>query len=72
MRFAISIPTFGQANFLSSALESLRVQSFGVNLAIMDATPNDSVQQVIKGYENLISYQRFGPDLGQTTAIQEG
>lgn len=72
MRFSIAIPVYGQANFLSSALESIRVQAQDVEVAVMDATPDDSVQKVLDGYLDLLAYHRHGPDSGQASAIQEG
>lgn len=72
MQFSIAIPVYRQSNFLSSALESIRVQARDVQLAVMDATPDDSVQEVIHDYRHLLSYHRHGPDAGQTSAIQEG
>ena len=72
MQFSIAVPVFNQANFLSFNLESIRVQSQNVQLAIMDATVDDSVQNVLKKYQNMIFYSRHGADEGQTSAIQEG
>ena len=72
MQFSLSIPVCGQANFLPSALESIRVQGRDVQLAVMDATPDDSVQKVLESYRDLRGYRRHGPDAGQTSAIQEG
>ena len=72
MQFSIAIPVFGQAGFLPSALESIRVQAQDVQLAVMDATPDDSVQKVLENYRDLTGYRRHGPDEGQTSAIQEG
>lgn len=72
MQFSIAIPVYGQASFLPSALESIRVQAQDVQLAVMDATPGDSVQKVLRSYRDLTGYRRHGPDEGQTSAIQEG
>jgi glycosyltransferase involved in cell wall biosynthesis len=72
MQFSIAIPVYGQAGFLPSALESIRVQAQDVQLAVMDATPDDSVQKVLENYQGLTGYRRHGPDEGQTSAIQEG
>ncbi|HVS26521.1 MAG TPA: glycosyltransferase [Burkholderiales bacterium] len=72
MQFSIAIPVYRQANFLPSALESIRVQARDVQLAVIDATPDDSVQKVLENYRDLLSYRRHGHDAGQTPAIQEG
>jgi glycosyltransferase involved in cell wall biosynthesis len=72
MQFSLSIPVCDQANFLPFALESVRVQARDVQVAVMDATPDDSVQNVLENYRDLRGYRRHGPDAGQTSAIQEG
>jgi Glycosyltransferases, probably involved in cell wall biogenesis len=38
----------------------------------MDATPDHSVQNVLKSYHDILHYSRHGPDLGQSAAILEG
>lgn len=72
MKFSISIPVFRQAQFIRFALESIAVQSVDVEVAVMDATPDDSVQAVLREYTGLLAYCRHGPDAGQAAAIQEG
>lgn len=72
MRFSLAIPVYGQANFLPAAIESIRVQARDVQLAVMDATPDDSVQKVLENYPELRGYRRHGSDSGQAAAIQEG
>ena len=70
--FSIAVPVYKQANFLPSALESIRVQAQNVQIAVMDATPNDSVQAVLSKYREILHYERHGQDSGQASAIQEG
>ncbi|NKB77834.1 MAG: glycosyltransferase [Gammaproteobacteria bacterium] len=70
--FSIAIPVLGQANFLPTALSSVQVQTRRFQLAVMDATPDSSVQDILKDYSEILSYQRHGPDAGQSAAIQEG
>ena len=72
MKISLAIPVYQQSNFLPFALESIRVQYADIKLALMDATPDDSVQKVLENYRDLLSYHRYGPDAGQTSAIQEG
>jgi len=38
----------------------------------MDATPDNSVQEVLDDHRDILSYHRHGPDTGQSAAIQEG
>lgn len=71
-RFSISTPIYQQAHFLATAMESLRCQSMPFELAVLDATPDDSAQKVLQDYQDLITYQYHHADAGQTAAIQEG
>lgn len=70
--FSLALPVRYHANFLPFALESVRAQRADIQVAVMDATPDASVQEVLAGYRDLLSYSRHGPDAGQTAAIQEG
>lgn len=72
MIFSLAVPVCHHANFLPFALESIRAQRSVIRVAVMDATPDDSVQKVLAHYADLLSYRRHGPDSGQTAAIQEG
>ena len=72
MVYSIAIPVLGQANFLSTALSSIQAQTCRFQLAVMDATPNHSVQDVLENYTGILSYRRHGQDSGQSAAIQEG
>ena len=72
MLYSIAIPVLGQASFLPTALSSIQAQSCRFQLAVMDATPDNSVQDVLKNYSEILSYHRHGPDAGQSAAIQEG
>jgi len=70
--FSVSVPIKGQSHFLRAALESLRCQSNRVEVAALDASPDDSVQEVLRDYEDLVSYGYHRGDEGQAAAIQEG
>lgn len=72
MKFSISVPVCGQAEYLPTALESIRQQPVEIELAVLDATPDDSVQQVLAGYRDRVRYGYHRPDAGQSAAIQEG
>ena len=72
MLYSISIPAMGQASFLPTALSSIQVQTCRFQLAVMDATPDNGVQDVLKNYTHMLSYHRHGQDTGQSAAIQEG
>lgn len=70
--FSISTPVFKQAEFIATALESLRCQTMPFELAVLDATPDNSVQNILKKYSDIITYQYHHADDGQAAAIQEG
>jgi hypothetical protein len=48
--FSIAKPVFGQAHFLPAALLSVLAQTSRYQLAVMDATPDFSVQTALKDY----------------------
>jgi glycosyltransferase involved in cell wall biosynthesis len=71
--FDIAMPVCGQAEFLPTALASIAAQRVNVQLALLDATPDDSVQRVLSENRCLsFAYVRHAPDAGQASAIQEG
>ena len=71
--FDIAMPVRGQAELLPTALASIAAQRAKVQLAFLDATPDDSVQRVLSAHESLpLVYVRHSPDAGQAAAIQEG
>jgi glycosyltransferase involved in cell wall biosynthesis len=72
MRFSISLPVLGQADLLPSALASLAAQSEPFDVAILDATADDSSQEVVAKSGLRVAYNRHGPDRGQADAIAEG
>lgn len=70
--FSIAVPVLGKKEYVTTALESIQNQSVDIQLAIMDATPDTSVQSIIDHYKDMITYSRHGSDEGQSAAIQEG
>jgi glycosyltransferase involved in cell wall biosynthesis len=72
MLFSIAIPVRGQADLLPTALASIEAQSAQIEVAVMDATPDSSVQRVLDAHRGALTYRRHGPDDGQAAAIQEG
>lgn len=72
MKFSISIPVCGQAEFFKTTMDSLRCQTEPFELAVLDATPDNSIQTILKPYQDIIAYQYHHPDNGQSAAIQEG
>jgi glycosyltransferase involved in cell wall biosynthesis len=70
--FSISLPVYKQEEFITTALESLRCQTVPFELAVLDATPDNSIQTILQNYQSMITYQYHHADKGQSTAIQEG
>lgn len=70
--FAVSIPVRGYADWLEDTLRSLSVQRAGMQVAVLDATPDDSVQRVVDRHRGLVTYGYHHADGGQTAAINEG
>ena len=72
MIFSISIPVYNQAEYLQTALESIRCQDVDIQLAVLDASPDDSSQKILTPYRHMIHYAYHHSDAGQTAAVQEG
>ena len=72
LTFSISVPVRGQAEFLSTALKSISVQQVPVQVAVLDASSDESAQQVLAPHRQMIAYSYHRPDAGQAAAIQEG
>jgi len=86
-RIAIVTPSFGQAEFLPQALESVLSQAgdFYIDYYIADAGSDDGSVEIIKKYAKLLERGdypvrclgidfkwRSFPDQGQTQALNEG
>lgn len=70
--FAASVPVYGYADWLGDTLDSLRAQKVPLKVAVLDATPDDSVQRVLDSYRDMIDYSYHHADDGQSAAINEG
>lgn len=72
LTFSIAVPALGQAEFLATGLASLRSQRAAIQLAVLDASPDDRVQQVLREEGLPLAYAYHHADAGQAAAIQEG
>ncbi|MEM0928875.1 MAG: glycosyltransferase [Pseudomonadota bacterium] len=74
--FAISVPIGSWHPFLAFALESLICQNVALNVAVLDASGDarveDLVDRVSPRFGVRLAYRRHGPDGGQSDAICEG
>jgi GT2 family glycosyltransferase len=72
LTFSVSVPVYRQAAFLRTALQSLRTQRVPIDLAVLDASPDDAAQHVIHDYDSMIAYRYHRADMGQAAAVREG
>ncbi|MBF0336118.1 MAG: glycosyltransferase [Alphaproteobacteria bacterium] len=70
--FAVSLPVYGYAECVAEALTSLAVQDWPVRAALLDATPDQSVQVASRGFEDLLAWGYHHADGGQSAAINAG
>ncbi len=70
---SIVTPSFNQAQFLRLTIESVLSQDYPkIEYIIIDGASSDGSVEIIKVYENRVSYWESIPDKGQTDAINKG
>lgn len=72
LTFSIAMPIGRYHPRLRWALESLRVQDVGLQVAALDASGDPRVSDLLDEYAGLLTYRRAGSDFGQSAAIEEG
>ena len=73
MKFAIVIPAgpvFSPT--IEKTFQSIAVQNAEVAVALCDVSDSVEIKGFADQYSNLIAYRRYGPDEGQSAAINEG
>lgn len=70
--FAVAMPVCGYAECVGEALASLAAQSWPVRVALLDATPDDSVQAAAEPWRTMIAWGYHRADGGQSAAINAG
>jgi glycosyltransferase involved in cell wall biosynthesis len=70
--FSISVPVRDHVDFLDTALRSLAAQRVDLQLAVLDASADDRVQQMLGARRVRVAYGYHHADAGQAAAIQEG
>ena len=72
-RITVVVPSFNQAAYLDEALASIVEQRYpNLELIVMDGGSTDGSVDVIRRYEDHISYWQSQPDGGQSAAIHAG
>ncbi|WP_425410204.1 glycosyltransferase [Hyphococcus sp.] len=71
-KFVISVPIGAYHPLLRDCLQSLAVQEPKPAVAILDASGDARVAEVIAEFADMAVYHRAGPDGGQSDAIVEG
>lgn len=70
--FSISVPARDHVDFLETALRSIDAQRVDLQLAMLDASDDDRVQQIVAAHRLRVAYGYHHADAGQAAAIQEG
>lgn len=73
MRISVVIPSYNQGAYLPETFDSLFEQNFpDLEVIVIDGASTDNSVEVIKEYEDQLSYWVSEPDSGQTDAINKG
>ena len=70
--FSITIPIGSYHPFLESCLASLGAQDVAVDIAVLDASNDNRVVELIDQFADIIAFRQHGPDNGQSDAIMRG
>jgi Flp pilus assembly protein TadD/LPS sulfotransferase NodH len=72
-RISVVIPSFNQGAYLETTIRSVLDQNYpDLELIVMDGGSSDNSVNIIKKYEDKITYWQSQPDEGQYWAVNEG
>lgn len=72
-KISIIVPSFNQGQFLEDTLQSIFNQQYtNIEIIIMDGGSKDNSVEIIKKYEERITYWQSKKDNGQSDAINQG
>lgn len=72
-KISIVTPVFNARSFIEAAIKSVLEQDYpNLEYIIMDGGSTDGTADIVKKYENHISYWESKPDRGQTHALNKG
>lgn len=72
LSFSIAVPIGSYHPFLPACLASLVTQQVPLEIAILDASGDPRVRDLVDQHSGAISFRHHGPDDGQTDAIVKG
>lgn len=73
LTFAITIPIGpSPSGWLSWTLRSLKAQEVKTRIAVCSVANSETLKDQLRPFSSQICYERFGPDKGQSEAINEG
>lgn len=73
MKCSIVVPSFNQAEFLPSCLESLwRQEGVDLEIIVCDGGSTDGSREILEAVTSRLTYWRSYPDEGQAAALREG
>lgn len=70
--FSITVPIGSYHPLLADCLASLAAQNVPLEVAVMDASNDERVREVLDLYANTVTIRYHGPDEGQADAIASG
>jgi len=73
LKVSVITPSYNQGAFIEETINSVLNQDYpNIEYIIIDGGSTDNTLNIIKSYEDQISYWHSGPDSGQSSAINKG